>query len=222
MRVRIAAVAAVAALAALSLTGCGDSSKKDSSATTAPVDTTASTDATASTAVGGKPSCAPPNQTSTVFTRPGGTTSTMSGAAVGNAQAHLTAVRVGHHDDAGGSFDRVAFEFEGGALPGYQVEYAERPITEDASGKDVAVKGGAVLRVRMEPASGADTASPTPPVRQTYTGPDRIAGPGAPVAEVVRSGDFESVLTWVIGTASENGFNAYAVEGNKLVIDVHC
>lgn len=128
--------------------------------------------------------------------------------------AHLVDVRVGGHD----CFDRVAFELGGTGLPGYAVSYQPGPITEDASGEPVAVAGSAFLVVRMEPASGFDVDAGTP----TYAGPERIAGPGGgPVAEVVRSGDFEAVLTWVIGVEGERPFTVNELgDPSRLVIDV--
>lgn len=114
-------------------------------------------------------------------------------------QGFLTAVRAARHPD----FDRVVFEFEG-ALPGYAVRYVNRPITEDGSGNPVEVKGDAVLEVRMEPASGADLSGAE--LRQTYKGPNRIAPSTDVVTELVRTGDFEAVLHWVIGVKGKPGF----------------
>jgi len=125
----------------------------------------------------------------------------------------LTAVRVGAHE----GFDRVVFEFESG-VPGYSVSYVNRPITEDGSGKEVTVAGGAVLAVRLESSSAVDTTGTS--LRQTYTGPTRIAASGPVVTEVVRTGDFEGVLNWVIGARSQAPFHAYTSEGNKLVVDI--
>lgn len=129
----------------------------------------------------------------------------------------LTAVRVACHGGAGGTFTRVAFEFENG-IPGYAVSYAARPILEDASGRTVDVKGDAVLRVRMEGASGTDISGAAP--RTTYPGPTRIAGPGSSVQEVVRTGDFESVLTWVVGVKGQPPFHVYPTGANVLTIDI--
>ena len=126
---------------------------------------------------------------------------------------YLKAVRVGSHE----GFDRVVFEFESG-VPGYAVKYVDRPITEDGSGNQVDVDGAAVLSVRMEAASGADLSGGD--LRQTYAGPKRIEGPGQAVAEVVRTGDFEAVLNWVLGVKSKAAFHAYTSEGNKLIVDV--
>jgi hypothetical protein len=56
--------------------------------------------------------------------------------------------------------------------------------------------------VRLEPATGFDFVKN----RQTYTGPARIPAAGGFVKEVVRTGDFESVTTWVIGVREQVPF----------------
>ena len=129
----------------------------------------------------------------------------------------LTDVRVARHE----GFDRVVFEFDG-AVPGYDVEYVQPPITEDGSGDEVAVDGAAFLSVTMRPASGFDLS--TGEGEQTYEGPTRIAGAdsGASVIqEVVRTGDFEAVLAWVIGVSDRVDFRVDELNGpSRLVIDV--
>lgn len=115
-------------------------------------------------------------------------------------------------------FDRVVFEFED-EVPGYQVGYVNRPITEDGSGNPVDLKGDSVLQVRMEPASGADLA--TEAVRQTYKGPNRFTPNTSVVTELVRTGDFEAVLTWVIGVKGKPGFRVNTLTGPpRLVIEI--
>jgi hypothetical protein len=53
--------------------------------------------------------------------------------------------------------------------------------------------------VRLEPAYGFDFETGAP----SYTGPKRIAATGAHhMTEVVETGDFEAVVTWVIGLDS--------------------
>jgi hypothetical protein len=54
--------------------------------------------------------------------------------------------------------------------------------------------------VRLEPASGVDLSGDSP--RETYTGPNRLRVDRA-IVEVVRTGDFEANLTWVLGLRSE-------------------
>lgn len=153
-----------------------------------------------------------------ITTVAGATTTTFAGStsAVSTPPTeyrYLKAVRVGEHD----GFDRVVFEFESG-IPGYSVQYVDRPITEDGSGDTVDVDGDAVLSVRMEAASGADLTGAD--LREVYKGPRRIDGPGEAVQEVVRTGDFEAVLNWVIGVDANKPFHAYTTGGNRLVIDI--
>ena len=162
--------------------------------------------------------------TTTEATVPGApaTTSTTVAAGFGTSEISvqsdehglLTAVRAAHQP----GFDRVVFEFEG-ALPGYTVAYVDRPITSDGSGDPVDVKGDSVLQVRMAQASGADLSGAE--LRVTYTGPNRITPSTEAVTEVVRTGDFEAVLTWVIGVEGKPGFRVdTASKPNRLIIEI--
>jgi peptidoglycan hydrolase-like protein with peptidoglycan-binding domain len=133
----------------------------------------------------------------------------------GTGSGLLTAVRLGAHP----GFDRVVFEFRA-ALPGFDVRYVEPPIIADGSGDTVAVEGSAFLQVRMEPATGFDFDAGVP----AFTGPARIGGAGAGTAavrEVVRTGDFEGVLTWVVGVGSRAGYRVTTLSApSRLVVDV--
>ena len=100
-------------------------------------------------------------------------------------------------------------------VPGVDAAYADPPITEDGSGATVDVDGGAFLRIRMEPAAGVDLSKD--PFEETYTGPDRVEGV-APVTEVVKTGDFEANLTWVIGLDRQR---AYRVEADASTVRVY-
>src|SRR5439155_22420714 len=114
--------------------------------------------------------------------------------------------------------DRVGFEF-GSAVPGYAVAYTQRPIREDASGRAVTVEGNAVLQVRMEPAATSDLSGGN--VRRTYTGPDRVRGDTTKVTEAVKTGDFEAVLTWVIGVRDTADVRVTTLSNPaRLVVDV--
>ena len=129
-------------------------------------------------------------------------------------QGLLTAVRAAEQD----GFDRVVFEFED-AVPGYSVRYVDRPVTEDGSGNTVEVKGDSVLQVRMEPASGADLSGEE--LRITYKGANRLTPSTAAVTELVRTGDFEAVLTWVIGIRGKPGFRVDTTTGPpRLIIEI--
>ena len=129
--------------------------------------------------------------------------------------AQLTAVRVGVHQ----GYVRTAFEFTGD-LPGYDIGYLDGPPLQDGSGEEVAVEGGRVLSVRMAPASGVILGPDV--VTETYTGPDRItAASGGAVTEAVLLGDFESQLTWAIGTTGGQRFKVSTLSApTRLVIDV--
>jgi hypothetical protein len=144
-------------------------------------------------------------------------TQPVSGPAVPGGTALLTDVRLGRHE----GFDRVVFQFRPGASPGYQVRYVQPPIVEDGSGKRVAIAGDAYLSVRMEPASGFDLEGTS---GQVYTGPVRIGGSDAGtnvVLEVVRTGDFEAVLTWVAGLEDRAPFRVIRLSGPpRIVVDV--
>lgn len=130
--------------------------------------------------------------------------------------ALLTRVAIGRHN----GFDRVVFEFRDD-LPGYRIEYVEGPLSEDGSGNPVQLEGSAYLVVRMEPASGFDLSVPEGEL--VYTGPRRLSGPQAGaviVREVVRTGDFEAVLTWAIGVDGRAPFRVLTLEEpSRLVID---
>ena len=129
--------------------------------------------------------------------------------------AQLTAVRVGVHQ----GYVRTAFEFTGD-LPGYDIGYLDGPPLQDGSGEEVAVEGGRVLSVRMAPASGVILGPDV--VTETYTGPDRItAASGGAVTEAVLLGDFESQLTWAIGTTGGQRFKVSTVSApTRRVVDV--
>jgi hypothetical protein len=130
--------------------------------------------------------------------------------------ALLSAVRASRHE----GYDRVVFEFTAGSsLPGYSVSYVDKPVTEDGSGKEVDVAGDHVVLVRMEHASGVDLTKESAP--QTYTGPTRFT-PGTPeVTELVRTGDFEGVLSWAIGVHDKVAFRVLTLDDPaRLVVDL--
>ena len=154
--------------------------------------TTTTTDGTTTTSTGGGPSR--PDSTTPVSVAPSGTTAT------------LTAVRAARQ----GAVDRVTFEFAE-RLPGYGVRYVNRPITEDGSGDEVNVEGQAVLEVRMEPAHGPSFTPATARIK-----PDTSA-----VTEVVRTGDFEAVVHWVIGVRAQQPFRVSTLQGPpRLVVEI--
>jgi hypothetical protein len=126
----------------------------------------------------------------------------------------LTDVRAAAHD----GYDRIVFQFRNG-LPGYDVRYTDRPVVADGSGEEVPVDGGAVLLIRMEPALDADLTQSSAP--RTYTGPQRFSPTTTAVAELVRTGGFEAVLTWAAGVDEKRPFVVSTLESPaRLVVDV--
>jgi hypothetical protein len=69
------------------------------------------------------------------------------------------------------------------------------------------VKGKAFLVLRLSPASAADLTAPTP--SPLYPGPKTIDPAGMKhVVEIQDGGDFENVMTWIIGLTSRRPFEA--------------
>lgn len=121
----------------------------------------------------------------------------------------LMDVRAAAHED----FDRVVFEFAD-SRPGYRVEYVDEAIA-CGSGIPVEVAGGALLRVRMQPATAHDEAGmPTFPSQEVTPGLWSILA-------VVQTCDFEGEVTWVVGLTEEVDFvlSTYP-DPFRIVIDV--
>ena len=161
----------------------------------------------------------PPASSTTAATTPapvleGASTEATSAPDTTKTTALLTAVRAAAHP----GYDRVVFEFSN-PTPGYDVRYVDEPLTEDGSGKAVPVAGSAALRVRMVSALDADLTEESAPL--TYTGPTRFTPDTAAVAELVRVGGFESVLTWAIGVDGKRPFRVLRLQDPpRIVVDI--
>ncbi|MGQ0802440.1 MAG: AMIN-like domain-containing (lipo)protein [Actinomycetota bacterium] len=126
----------------------------------------------------------------------------------------LTDVRMAGHP----CFDRIVFELEGVGPPGFEVGYLENPPTEDPTGNPVGVSGSVYLEIRMQSASGFDFDANAP----SYTGPTRLNPSDTMYArEAVRTGDFEAILTWVVGLDEARDFSVSTlVDPTRVVVDV--
>ena len=126
-------------------------------------------------------------------------------------QAHLKEVRAAKHS----TFDRFTLEFDI-VPPGYKVEYVEPPILADPSGKEVAIDGKAFLQITIQGAVAYYLNTDNP-----YTGPDELK-PGLPnLVEAELTGDFEAVLTWVLGVNEEADFRVLTLDDPpRLAVDV--
>ena len=106
-------------------------------------------------------------------------------------------------------------------MPGYRIQWVDGPITADGSGEPVEVEGDALLEIIMDPASGVDLSAPQLTI--VYQGPDRIPVEGQTelITDLVRTGDFEAVLSWAAGTTERVPFRVLALrEPTRIVIDL--
>jgi hypothetical protein len=201
---QIRAIPLVVVLAAVltAVSGCGGSSG-ETPAGQSPTTTSATTTTKSST--GG------------IDPLEGAGTGVVVGQTTAKGVALLERVAAGRHE----GYDRVVFQFQGEGLPGYRVEYVEPPLKEDGSGNPVEVKGNAVVLVRLEPASGFDLN--TGEGVMVYKGPKRIEGSESGtsvVQELVRTGDFEAVLSWAVGLQDRVDFRVRtATSPARLIVD---
>ena len=197
---RLAAALALVAVAALAFAACGDDDDDDRDATATPP-VTASSTASPSPSPAATATAAPPFE---------GTRGpvTSEGDAAGTVM--LVAVRAARHD----GFDRAVWEFEGG-IPAYTVEYVEPPILADGSGMEVEIAGEAYLKVTFRGANAhTEAGQPTIDVRE-------IALDLPQVVELEQTGDFEAVVTWVIGLRGEADFTVTELEGpSRVVVEI--
>jgi hypothetical protein len=114
--------------------------------------------------------------------------------------------------DAG--VDSVAFTFRGLGIPKVDAEYVEE-ATADGSGDRVEVVGGAILRLRFEPAATHDLRGEVP--EPVYEGPARVRGGTTTVTEAVLGGAFEGVVTFFVGVREEAPYRLEA-EGGRVML----
>jgi len=108
-----------------------------------------------------------------------------------------------------GCVDHVIFDFTGKGTdpPGYSVTYGTPPFVADGSGAPVAIAGNAFVVVKVKPGYGYDFETGTP----TYKGPKSVpVGHANHVRAIVETGDFEGVLTWVVGLDAKRPFTVEA------------
>jgi hypothetical protein len=112
-------------------------------------------------------------------------------------------------------FDRVVFEFEGDAAPGYHVEYVDKPVRSCGSGEAVPVAGDAWLEIRITPAQAHDD-------NGKATVDVRDAKLQFPVfAHLRNTCDFEADVTYVLGLDSPNKYRVLELKSpTRLVVDV--
>jgi hypothetical protein len=125
--------------------------------------------------------------------------------------AILTAIRIGQHSD----HDRIVFEFSGPSLPGYHIEYIDKPVRSCGSGEVVPLAGDGWLEIRMSPAA-AHTEQGQPTIKtRAFT----LNLPA--VRELKSTCDFEADVTWVAGVSSPNKYRVLElIDPVRLVVDI--
>ncbi|MGZ6564098.1 MAG: AMIN-like domain-containing (lipo)protein [Solirubrobacteraceae bacterium] len=121
----------------------------------------------------------------------------------------LVGVTAAHHP----GYDRIVFRFSGAVPARRNIRYVTGLIA-DPSGRRIPIAGRAILQVSLWPASA-----------RTATGasgaPDRIAFALPNVMTAVRSGDFESVVSYGIGLAARESFHAFTLANpSRVGVDV--
>jgi len=140
-----------------------------------------------------------------------GTVGTTEQRFAGQDAALLLDVRTGMHP----GFDRIVFVFAGETLPGYALEYVDRPVRNCGEGRVVPVAGEAWLRIRLTPARAhTDAGQPTVAPRERR--------PALPVLrEAEMTCDFEAEVAWVLGLAAPNPYRVRELRRpTRLIVDV--
>ncbi len=195
-RVRFSLLTAVWALVGLS--GCGDD-RPDSEVP--PISPSAS-------------NTAPPASPSAPVIAPAAGSTTEVSVPRTEALTHLKGVGA----EVAGGGDRVTFEFDGPAPPGYSIGYTAQPLSTGEGNQTLVLSGGATLRLLFDRASGVDLSRG---FRQTYNGPPRLSPSDAQsVVELARVSDNEGQLIWAIGTRDRRNFLVTALASpTRIVID---
>ncbi len=128
----------------------------------------------------------------------------------GFAPVTLREVRTARNE----GFDRLVLQFDGDQLPGYHVEYVDKPVIKCGSGDPTEVAGQGWLQVRVQPAQAHEGTQ--------VTVAERERKPGLPlVQELELTCDFEGEVTWVLGVKSPNKYRVMELKGpTRLVVDV--
>ena len=129
-------------------------------------------------------------------------------ATASSTTSTLVAIRAAQHV----GFDRVVFEFDGPVPANRDVSFVPE-IIADPSGNPVPMFGAALLGVTFSSATAHDATAFLTPERTTCGLPN--------VIQVVRSGDFEAVLSFGIGLARQRPFNVFTLTNpSRVVIDI--
>jgi hypothetical protein len=103
-------------------------------------------------------------------------------------------------------------------VPDHTVGYQPLPARQDASGKEISLPGASTaIKIVLTPATADGWSDST----RTYFGPSTVtAANTASVTEAKAAGDFEAVLTWVVGLRAKVPLRVLVLDGPpRLVVD---
>jgi hypothetical protein len=129
----------------------------------------------------------------------------------GSEMVTLLEVRTAAHDE----FERIVFAFGPGPMPGYRVEYVDRPVRQCGSGEVVDLPGDAWLSIRLEPAQAhTEEGKPTVVERSRVLALENLKA-------LKMICDFEGQVEWVAAASSPQSYRTLELkEPSRLVVDV--
>jgi hypothetical protein len=131
------------------------------------------------------------------------------------AGGEITNVRAGRHD----CYDRLVIDLRGSAAP-YNVKYVN-PVTEDPSGRRVALRGGAFLQITLQ--SPDHTTNGDPTYSPAYSSELVNVAGFSTFRQVAQAGSFENVTTFGLGVRARLPFRVFTLTGGgtgRVVVDV--
>ena len=112
------------------------------------------------------------------------------------------------------NFDRIVFEFQGAEMPGYHLEYIDKPVRACGSGNVVPLKGDGWLQIRFTPANAhTEDGEATVKVREM--------APDLPIVKELKSTcDFEAEVEWVAGVSRPTISASETEKPDRLAVDI--
>lgn len=129
----------------------------------------------------------------------------------GTGPARVVAVRTARNE----SWDRVTLQFDGPRVPGYRVEYVDRPVRQCGSGNPTEIAGQGWLAITLNGAAAHDE-------RGNATVAERERRLNLPVMrELEFTCDFEGQVQVVVGVAAPNRYRVIELSNpTRLAVDV--
>lgn len=123
----------------------------------------------------------------------------------------LTELRWASH----AAYERVTFQFDGAAVPGFHIEYIDRPVRQCGSGNPTPIEGDGWLEIRLrDTAAHTVTGEPTIADRESFPDLDNLR-------EVEVTCDFEGEVVVVLGVGSPNRYRAFVLDQPaRLAVDI--